>query len=1050
MPKKRRLDPFLVWIYLLSVGAVYGVDISLGGQQDGFFLRELYDKNAVPNPNTASRTFIVNQPSDLYKIKAEYGPYESQQTLSRDLLDYAFSRSQSNNSLVYRSVAFNLDVSAHIVSKDISPKIPKLQVLVHATPLGRSTDSSSQRWCAQIFASAKDVNLSSVCIINEKKNVCVASLDLHKEWWTENSTSVKVSYSFNRIEQSDQCARESNSLIPGRSLLNNSEDGIFHQEITTLHLTRNKESFEEWKDQDILIDVPKEMFHQSDTFEIPIRLEKNSDLRTFVMRARVRQGLRITGARMTDLSSQWSIQVDIKENQKIGTVTAFVRDDKLYKKSVNVQDVFRWQMEVTEDTYESRDLGRVNWGIEYQNELASERYTPEQSKIVSRISIHGKDQQRLVPVLKVTEIVNVAILTGWEQVYPLHIFAVDDEDTLTDVSHLTKCHSNEVDVLKVASDCTSVYVDGAESRGSHNVTIIAKYGQTTAFIDVTVWVPEERLDIELSDTKLSRVKNWRVPGGDQSRFKRASDPYSKTYFDKYGPSTKGRSCELLRQQAIVDLFARFYIQTPKGTNYFMGPVTYLKVTDLVKGRLRMSDTRIATLDDNIIKGKEEGRTEIQLLSPRNGHVVAAKEIQVSHDKVSIKQLKLKLVTGMTMYVEPSKTIHGALVATAVIDGQFLGKNHEGIIDVEVIYSDNTSLPLHYISSDDYFLDVSAVDPNIVGVTLSVAPAYQPHIVANGEGRGEFLTVSLKLGKLCERKKSRPLISTSMVIDVDFSMERQIYDESKAQMDQTVLDTNRASDRWEERLSAKNLYNLNLTPEEKETSKFVKSKMKNFDDDGMLVITIKDDLGELAEPDVEAKQEPLRTKTLHDGLSPLEIGMYVLLAVFCVAMTVFMVNCIVFFVRYKRKQKPMKPGGKDAIKEANDWVWIGRATLERNSVYTQSNRTLMPEEDFNGNVNSSRPLSVGSSSSGCSSQSSSSGSSSSNPSNSNRNSVVSTYKGSECSIRITANPLNEEGAMGGVPEETASQFTAPQWDYEAMGMNYDQLLQYFDNLKESNA
>ena len=63
----------------------------------------------------------------------------------------------------------------------------------------------------------------------------------------------------------------------------------------------------------------------------------------------------------------------------------------------------------------------------------------------------------------------------------------------------------------------------------------------------------------------------------------------------------------------------------------------------------------------------------------------------------------------------------------------------------------------------------------------------------------------------------------------------------------------------------------------------------------------------------------------------------------------------------------------------------------------------------------------------------------------------TALGSECSIRITANPLTEEGGMGGaLPEETWPEGGALQWDYEAMGMNYNQLLDYFDNLKESNA
>lgn len=52
--------------------------------------------------------------------------------------------------------------------------------------------------------------------------------------------------------------------------------------------------------------------------------------------------------------------------------------------------------------------------------------------------------------------------------------------------------------------------------------------------------------------------------------------------------------------------------------------------------------------------------------------------------------------------------------------------------MEVVYSDNTSLPLHFIDSEDYFLEVSAVNPNIVGVTVAVTPAYQPHVVANGK------------------------------------------------------------------------------------------------------------------------------------------------------------------------------------------------------------------------------------------------------------------------------------------------------------------------------
>jgi len=273
-------------LYFVCLG-VQGLDLLLEHQTDGYFLRDFYNKNDIPDPNTVSKSFILNQPSDLYKLKAQYGPYESHQTLSRELLEAAYSQSRSNNSLQHRSVVFDMDVSVHIVSKEISPKVPKLQVLVHTSPLSKAKANkvTDQKWCVQIFAKANDNELSSICIITEKHPVCVASLDLHKEWWTDNSTSVKVSYSISGIDHNSQCASASNSVIPVRSISNSSENGIIKQEVATLELVKNEESFDEWKDQDILLDVPRELFHQGDTFEIPIRLEKNSDLQVFVMRS---------------------------------------------------------------------------------------------------------------------------------------------------------------------------------------------------------------------------------------------------------------------------------------------------------------------------------------------------------------------------------------------------------------------------------------------------------------------------------------------------------------------------------------------------------------------------------------------------------------------------------------------------------------------------------------------------------------------------------------------------------------------------------------------
>lgn len=130
------------------------------------------------------------------------------------------------------------------------------------------------------------------------------------------------------------------------------------------------------------------------------------------------------------------------------------------------------------------------------------------------------------------------------------------------------------------------------------------------------------------------------------------------------------------------------------------------------------------------------------------------------------------------------------------------------------------------------------------------------------------------------------------------------------------------------------------------------------------------------------------------MTSLEMAMYVLLALFCIAIVVFTANCMLFVARHRRKLKEKET--KDPVSEVQDWVWIGRETLERNAVVTTCSQTLMPDADFNGNHSIGcmylAPPGSGSGGVGSNRQSRCS----------NRSSQVSTYQGSECSIRITAN------------------------------------------------
>lgn len=58
-----------------------------------------------------------------------------------------------------------------------------------------------------------------------------------------------------------------------------------------------------------------------------------------------------------------------------------------------------------------------------------------------------------------------------------------------------------------------------------------------------------------------------------------------------------------------------------------------------------------------------------------------------------------------------------------------------------------------------------------------------------------------------------------------------------------------------------------------------------------------------------------------GLSDLEVGMYALLGVFCLAIAVFLANCAAFALKYRRKQAPLEE--QEALSHPHDWVGLSR-------------------------------------------------------------------------------------------------------------------------------
>lgn len=91
---------------------------------------------------------------------------------------------------------------------------------------------------------------------------------------------------------------------------------------------------------------------------------------------------------------------------------------------------------------------------------------------------------------------------------------------------------------------------------------------------------------------------------------------------------------------------------------------------------------------------------------------------------------------------------------------------------------------------------------------------------------------------------------------------------------------------------------------------------------------------------------------------MEIGMYVILTVFCFAIIIFVISCVVYASKFRpisiesgldpRENETNSSGilrdikrQKEATSNAHDWVWLGRSTMDRNSINHEAGTTKNP-------------------------------------------------------------------------------------------------------------
>lgn len=224
-------------------------------------------------------------------------------------------------------------------------------------------------------------------------------------------------------------------------------------------------------------------------------------------------------------------------------------------------------------------------------------------------------------------------------------------------------------------------------------------------------------------------------------------------------------------------------------------------------------------------------------------------------------------------------------------------------------------PLDNYNPAHFTLAATSLDEQVVVVQQS--PAWKwPIIVAKGEGQGLLVRVEMSPSEMCQKGKRHTVLATGMAsthVRLGQTEEQFRQPGSRRTRPDPPYYGGSISD-METGLNNRGATTIRghvpVRPSGGHLSAEVGARAPNE-------FSEYPDQAEL--PRSRSTDEDLLTS--RRGLTDLEIGMYALLGVFCLAILVFLINCISYAYKYRSKQFSLE--APEAMPHAHDWVWLGQ-------------------------------------------------------------------------------------------------------------------------------
>ncbi|XP_077895500.1 transmembrane protein 132C isoform X2 [Ictidomys tridecemlineatus] len=363
-------------------------------------------------------------------------------------------------------------------------------------------------------------------------------------------------------------------------------------------------------------------------------------------------------------------------------------------------------------------------------------------------------------------------------------------------------------------------------------------------------------------------------------------------------------------------------------------------TAILTGKTVAVPLRVVSVEENSavtdisesVECKSADEGVIKVLSPLSDSILAEKTVTVLEDKVSVLDLAIQLVAGLSVSLHPNAEHSKAITAVATAEELLRTPKQEAMVSTWLQFSDGSVTPLDIYDTQDFSLAATSLDEAVVSVAPARSPRW-PLVVAEGEGQGPLVRVDMTIAEACQKSKRKSVLAVGIGnIRVKFGQSdadtSPTGDKDEDDIKNHTSDRRQKGqdERFQEREEGALRRATTTTAKSLQDNRVGKSSRLDGDappGEGQLQNIPIDFTNFPAHVDLPRAGAGLEESDLVPtprGLSDLEIGMYALLGVFCLAILVFLINCATFALKYRHKQVPLE--GQASMTHSHDWVWLG--------------------------------------------------------------------------------------------------------------------------------